>query len=153
MGKIVNLANWLYAMFIRQLFPFWNSFSYTCSSFPNILPSNWFRLAHSPMFCPSKIFSCILSLQMFLNHGQVRAWFLLYGCLYVCVCVCPPPRKLITSGAMWHNMDPIPLVKQVLQLLYGNCIYVVSTIKGCSLGKIHVIETNPIVISYHCTRH
>ena len=39
----------------------------------------------------------------------------------VCVCVCPRPRLLITSGVMWRDMDLIRLVKQVLQLLYGNC--------------------------------
>ena len=41
----------------------------------------------------------------------------------VCVCasVCPYPRLLITSGVMCHDMDLIQLVKQVLQLLYGNC--------------------------------
>ena len=39
----------------------------------------------------------------------------------VCLCVCPPPRLLITSGVMWRDMDLIRLVKQVLQLLYGNC--------------------------------
>ena len=39
----------------------------------------------------------------------------------VCVCVCPRPRLLITSGVMWRDMDLIGLVKQVLQLLYGNC--------------------------------
>ena len=31
------------------------------------------------------------------------------------------PRRLITSGMMWCDMDSIQLVKQVLQLLYGNC--------------------------------
>ena len=36
------------------------------------------------------------------------------------VCVCPCLRLLITSGVMWHDMDLIRLVKQVLQLLYGN---------------------------------
>ena len=48
-----------------------------------------------------------------------RAWFLriasvcerLYACVYVCVCVCPPPRLLITSGMMWYDIDPIWLVK------------------------------------------
>ena len=39
----------------------------------------------------------------------------------VCLCVCPPPRLLITSGVMWSDMDPVRLVKQVLKLLYGNC--------------------------------
>ena len=28
---------------------------------------------------------------------------------------------LITSGVMWHDVDSIRLVKQILQLLYGNC--------------------------------
>ena len=42
-------------------------------------------------------------------------------CVCVCLCVCPPPRLLITSGVMWRDMDLIQLVKQVLQLLYGNC--------------------------------
>ena len=37
---------------------------------------------------------------------------------YVCVCVSPAPRLLITNGMMWHDMDQIRLVKQVLQLLY-----------------------------------
>ena len=45
----------------------------------------------------------------------------LCGCAHVCVCVSPPPRLLITSGMMWRDMDSIRLVKQVLQLLYGNC--------------------------------
>ena len=39
----------------------------------------------------------------------------------VCVFACPPSRLLITSGMMWRDMDLIRLVKQVLQLLYGNC--------------------------------
>ena len=39
----------------------------------------------------------------------------------VCVCVCERPRRLITSGVRWHDIDLISLVKQVLQLLYGNC--------------------------------
>ena len=38
----------------------------------------------------------------------------------VCVCV-SAPRLLVTSGAMWHDMDPIQLVKQVIKLLHGNC--------------------------------
>ena len=37
-------------------------------------------------------------------------------CMRVCVRVCPPPGLLITSG----DVDPLRLVKQVLQLLYGN---------------------------------
>ena len=57
-----------------------------------------------------------------------HAWFLKIDLVRIvgmnaCVCasVCPHPRILITSGVMWHDMDLIQLVKQVLQLLYGNC--------------------------------
>ena len=71
----------------------------------------------------------------FLNQARaglwpVRTWFLkidpvqivcMRVCVFACVCVCPPPRLLITSGMMWHVIDSIRLVKQVLQLLYGNC--------------------------------
>ena len=42
-------------------------------------------------------------------------------CLRVCVGVGVPLRLLITSGVMWCDMDHIRLVKQVLQLLHGNC--------------------------------
>ena len=38
---------------------------------------------------------------------------------YVCVCESSPPRLLITSGVVWHEIKPIRLVKQVLQVLYG----------------------------------
>ena len=42
-----------------------------------------------------------------------RAWFLeivfvrMSVCVCVFACVCLPPRLLITSGVMWHDMDPI----------------------------------------------
>ena len=58
----------------------------------------------------------------FLN--QARAWFLKIDPVrIVCMraCVCLRPRLLITSGVMWRDIDLIRLVKQVLQLLYGNC--------------------------------
>ena len=56
----------------------------------------------------------------------MHAWFLkidpvrIVG-MRVCVFVCPRPRLLMTSGMMWRDMDLIRVVKQVLQLLYGNC--------------------------------
>ena len=40
------------------------SCSYTCSSFTNIIPFNWFRLAHLPMFYPSKLFLHTLCYQL-----------------------------------------------------------------------------------------
>ena len=42
-------------------------------------------------------------------------------CADLYMCVCQPPRLLLTSGMMWREMDPIKLVKQLLQLSYSNC--------------------------------
>ena len=54
--------------------------------------------------------------------GQRAPGFLkLFLCGHLYVCVCPFLRLLITSGVMWHDMEPMQLVKQVLQLLYGDC--------------------------------
>ena len=62
------------------------------------------------------------------NHflNEARAWFLKIDplrivCMRVCVFVCPRPRLLLTSGVMWCDIDLIQLVKQVLQLLHGDC--------------------------------
>ena len=44
--------------------------------------------------------------------------------------MCPPPR-LLTSGVMWRDMDPMRLVKQVLQLYMAT---VVAIVNGCVLG-------------------
>ena len=47
-----------------------------------------------------------------LNQAQWPTWFLkidsvqIVG-MHVFVCVCPPPRLLITSDVMWHDMKPI----------------------------------------------
>ena len=44
----------------------------------------------------------------------------------VCVCVCPPPRLLITSDVMWRDMDPMRLVKQVLQLYMATVVVIIN---------------------------
>ena len=69
--------------------------------------------------------------QSLLNQARAgrrlaRAWFLKIDsvrivCMRACVCECPRPRLLITSGVMWRDINLIRLVKQVLQLLYGDC--------------------------------
>ena len=65
--------------------------------------------------------------------------------LHVCVCVFPLPRVLITSDVVWRGMDPIRLVKQILQLLYGN--FKSLSLMGVALGLICVMDTNPIRVS------
>ena len=57
----------------------------------------------------------------------------------------------MTSGVMWLDVDPIRLVKQIAQLLYGNCSTSL-TLMGVALALVHVIETNPIRVSYRCIR-
>ena len=58
--------------------------------------------------------------------------------VYVCVClhVCVSTPKAI--GMIWHDLDPISLVKQVLQLL---------ALMGMHLALICIVETNPIRVS------
>ena len=72
-------------------------------------------------------YSLLLLNQTGAGHRPARAWFLkidpvrIVGMrVRVCMCVCPRPRLLITSGVIWRDVNLIQLVKQVLQLLYGN---------------------------------
>ena len=48
------------------------------------------------------------------------------------MCVCMPPRLLLTSGVMWHDKDPT--VKLALQLLYTYVATVVSIVSVDSLS-------------------
>ena len=41
----------------------------------------------------------------------VPGFLVLFLCGCMRVCVCPPPRLLITSSVMWCDIDPIRLVK------------------------------------------
>ena len=66
---------------------------------------------------------------------SVRTSVCVFVCV-VCVCVCPPPRLLITSGVMWHDEDPIRLVKQVLQP-YMATVFVIINGRGLGIGTHH----------------
>ena len=72
-------------------------------------------------------------------------------CVCVCVCVCLRPRLLITSGMMWRDMNFIRLVKQVLEMLYGN--YMPLLLMDVVLALLRVMETKQIKVSQHCIRH
>ena len=61
----------------------------------------------------------------------MRAWFLKIDPVWIVgmrvrVCVCLRPRLLITSGVIWRDMNLKRLVKQILQLLYGNYSRIVN---------------------------
>ena len=70
----------------------------------------------------------------------MHAWFLTIVsvrtsvCVFVCACL--PPRLLITSDVMWHDMDPMRLVKQVLQL-YKPTVVVIVNGRGLGIGMHH----------------
>ena len=82
-----------------------------------------------------------LFLKLLLNQAQANqrpacTWFLNIACVHdismcmwcVCVCVCMCARVRVhvcvsipeAFNGQWHDMDPILLVKQVLQLLCSN---------------------------------
>ena len=50
----------------------------------------------------------------------------------MCLCVCSPQRLLITSGVMWHDIDPIRLVNKFYSCYMG---IVVVTVNGRGLGS------------------
>ena len=59
---------------------------------------------------------------IFLN--QAHAWFLRIDPVWIVgmrvrVCACVTAPEAINN--QWHDMNLIRLVKQVVQLLYGNC--------------------------------
>ena len=47
--------------------------------------------------------------------------------VYVCVCVCPPLRLLITSGVMWCDIDPYDWLNK----FYG---FYMATVVGIGSG-------------------
>ena len=77
-----------------------------------------------PTFAFENIIIKISDSWLFENFVRTSVYVCVFACVCMCVCVhvcvCLSPRLLITSGVMWQDMDPIRLVKQARQLLYGN---------------------------------
>ena len=46
--------------------------------------------------------------------------------MYVCVSVCPPPRLVITSGMMWHDMDPYDWLNKYCSFCMAAIVGIVS---------------------------
>ena len=64
---------------------------------------------------------CCLLNQACAGTRLAHAWFLKIVSVRMSVCMSVCMSALEASGVMWSDMVPIQLVKQVVQLLYGNC--------------------------------
>ena len=56
---------------------------------------------------------------MWLTNVELASW--------LCVCVCPPPRQLISSGMIWTPYD-------WLNKFYSCYMAIVIIVNGCGLG-------------------
>ena len=78
------------------------------------------------------------------SHRPVHAWFLkndLIHAVCVCVCVSLPPRLVITNGMMRRDMNPIWVVKQVLQLCMAAIVGIISR-HGLNIEAHHRKQPN-----------
>ena len=64
----------------------------------------------------------------------------------VCVCVCSPPRLLITSGAMWCDIDPYDWLNKFYDF-YMAVVVGISSGRDVSIYTVCVVETSPIRVS------
>ena len=64
------------------------------------------------------------------------------------MCVCLPPRLLITSGVMWRDMDPMRLVKQVLKLYMATVVAIVNGhVLGIDMRRTHLVSHSQTAFS------
>ena len=54
----------------------------------------------------------------------------------MCLHVCPPPRLLITSGVMWHDIDPIQLLNKFYSC-YMAIVVVIGNGRGLGIDMHH----------------
>ena len=116
--------------------------NYACCSLPPLATVNW--TAFPECFSDHDWWNSTngwLQFVVFLNqactgHRLAHAWFLKIDLVRIvgmcaCMCVCPRPRLLITSGMMWHDMKPIWLVNK-----FYSCYMAIAVgiINGRGLG-------------------
>ena len=71
-------------------------------------------------------------------------------CLCVCVYVCPLPRLLITSGIMWHDMNPYNWLNKFYSCYMATIVFIMN---GEALALIFVIETKSWLALYKALIH
>ena len=54
-------------------------------------------------------------------------------CVCLRVCVCPPPRVLITSGVMWCDMDPYDWLNKFYSCYIATVVIIVNG-RGLGIG-------------------
>ena len=64
-----------------------------------------------------------------------RSGFLKLLSRFACACVPLPPRLLIVSGMMWHDVDPIWLTKHVL-MFYTAAVVSILVSVALALTKV-----------------
>ena len=99
---------------------------FSCWSFLNQV-----HMVFQYCFCPGSWYACVCVCVCVCVCALVCACAYMHKCVFcvythawfACVhmCVCPLHGLLITVSALWHDMEPIWLVKQVLQLLCSCC--------------------------------
>ena len=101
------------------------------------MKSNIWRKLHIKVFKPGT-----------LDCGR-RAWLLVIDLVReVCVCVCPPPRLVITSGVMWHDMDPYDWLNKYYSFCMAAIVGIVSR-RGLRIEACHRNQPNKSKIALY----
>ena len=74
-------------------------------------------------------------------------------CVSVSVSLCPPPRLLINSGMMWHDMDPMWLVNKLYSFCMAAIVSIISR-HGLTIETRHRKQPNKGKLAlYHSLLH
>ena len=122
------------------------SFIYICSLFTNILPSNWFRLAHLPIFYPSKVFPLTVVYMVIVKCFITK---LLKYKINLCLMIVPPLRVYLYIPQVFTPFgvfDQPMMYKRVLYVhpcMYINtlweCVFIKPSYLGC-VPKLPILQ-------------
>ena len=72
----------------------------------------------------------------FLTIDPVRMSVCVFVCVFVYVCVCPPPRLFITSGMMWRDIDPYDWLNKFYSCYMAIVVIIVNE-RGLGIDTHH----------------